>query len=166
MDMEYAGGWVPSEGDVLVGTVIGLDIGWSKYPKPNGSNYPIITVSAKDGSTSDGESIAGEDVAVHCFHVGLRNKLITLKPMLGEEIGVQYKGKRPSRTDPTNEVAQYVVRIKGRTADVWGALAPQVQVQQPQTPASGGGFTPHDVPADTSDFAPAAQTDDTDDIPF
>lgn len=156
--IEYAEGWRPEEGETLIGEVTGLDIGWSKYPPPSGSQYPIVTVRDED---------SGAEVAVHCFHAALRSKMTTLRPVLGERIGIQYKGKRASKTDPSQEVAVYVVKVQGRTADVWGSLAP-AQPSQAPVPTHGG-FTPHptsDVPADASDFAPQGATDDTDDIPF
>jgi hypothetical protein len=169
VEFEYAGGWVPEMGDVLIGKVTSLDIGWSKYPPPSGSNYPIVTVRVEEGSTErdgdiegNGEVKVGTEVAVHCFHAALRNKLMSLQPRAGERIGMQYQGKRPSKSDPSNEVAVYSVRIQGRSADIWAQMAPPQQ----QAPApTHGGFVPHDVPASVADFTPPAQ-DGGDDIPF
>jgi hypothetical protein len=152
MNVEYAAGWRPEEGDVLVGTVTSVDLGHSNW----GGSYPIITVDPGEGEDA---------VAVHCFHTGLKQRVMALKPMRGEVIGFQYKGKQPHKTDRTKEVAVYVVKVKGRDADVWGALAgesaPAPIATQPH---------PTEAPVDTSDFAPRdperAQTNDDDDIPF
>jgi hypothetical protein len=147
MELEYAKGWKPDEGAVLVGTVTAVDSGYSEYR----GNYPIVTIRPEDG---------GDEVAVHCFHDGLFNRMMSLRPNVGERVGIQYKGKRASKQNPRNTVAVYVVRMDRRDDDPWSRIAPpQGRPQAPQTaPAS-------DVPADTSDFAPPSVHDD-DDIPF
>lgn len=148
---EYADGWRPEEGDVLVGKVLTVDLGFSPQ---SGTHYPIVTVQPEDG---------GDPVAIHGFHMALKQRFMALKPVRGETIGVQYKGKEPHKTDRTKTVAVYVVKVKGRDADVWGTLG---AAAAPALPPQG--FQPH-APVDTSDFAPRPSqrpADDDDDIPF
>ncbi len=134
MDEQYADGWRPEPGAVLVGTVTDLGKGWSDYS--GGRNYPIVTVEKDDG----------EKVAIHCFHTVLEKKMKELRPTVGEVIGVKFIGKQPTK-DGTNEFANYNVKVKGRSVDIWG-----------DTPA----------PVDLSEAVPAATTSDTgeDEIPF
>lgn len=135
LDAGYAEGWRPDEGAVLIGRVSDVGMGFSTFT--NG-NYPIVTVEPEGG---------GEPVAVHGFHAGLFSQLTQLRPVVGERIGFKYVGKRPHKTDKSKSVAVYNVRIEGRSADVWGQLAP---------PAPSG-FAP-------AQPAPEAAPDD--DIPF
>lgn len=138
MDFEYAEGWRPKDGDTLIGRVTDLSMGNSEY-----GSYPIVTVQPEDGDA----------VAVHCFHTSLNNQMQQIRPRVGETVGIKFKGKTKTK-DGKREVAVYVVKVKGRTVDVWGQAAPL-------TPP------PPDIPATVEDFAPSpgnAATDD--DIPF
>lgn len=112
MDLSYAQGWVPDDGAVLVGTVTDIAMGWSDFM--NG-HYPIVTVQPEDG---------GDPVAVHGFHAALFSQLKQLRPEKGERIGIKYEGQRPHKTNAKQTVAVYIVKIDGRTADVWGQLDP------------------------------------------
>lgn len=148
-NLDYAPGWRPDEGELIVGKVVELGVGNGQW-----GQYPIVTI--RDASTD-------EDVAVHGFHHSLRNRLLELKPRQGERIGIQYKGKRASKSHPGQMVAVYIVRIDGRDAeDAWGAL----------TPAGEPVATPERAPQETtlpleaSAFAPEPVTPDSDDIPF
>lgn len=151
MDMEYAPGWKPDEGDVLVGTVVGIDFGWSQYQD---DEYPIITVQREGTEGKDGQ------VAVHCFHMALKSRILAMRPVAGERIGFQYKGKRPSKDNPRNTVAQYVVRLDRKT-DPWAGRTRPTQQARPAQAAP----VESDVPADASDFTPDMGKQD-DDIPF
>jgi len=140
MDLNYAEGWRPEEGDTLLGRVTDLSMGASTYGR-----YPIVTVAPEDG---------GDAVAVHAFHTGLKNRLAELRPKVGERIGIKYLGKRPLKSNPANTVAVYIVKMD-RGADVWAEVGARVEV-----PAS-------DVPIDASDFEPQGSPKaDEDDIPF
>jgi hypothetical protein len=154
MDLEYAKGWKPEEGDVLVGTVTNVDFGWSEYR----GEYPIITVQPEGG---------GDPVALHCFHDALFNRMSSLRPGIGERIGVQYKGKAPSKSNPRNTVARYVVRIDGRSTDPWaGRTQPERQARPAAVPPTGAPVDAPDAPADASDFAAPNAAPADDDIPF
>lgn len=131
---EFAEGWRPEEGDTLVGVVTDLSSAWSDYTS---SFYPIITVRKDDGS----------EVAVHCFHHSLKTRMVALRPTVGEKIGIKYKGKQKTK-DGKREVAVYIVRIEGRSEDIWGSMSAPVPASNP--------------PVQQSDFTPP--TDD--DIPF
>ena len=147
MDLSYAKGWRPEEGDTIIGVVADVAMGRSSQGAQR--MYPIITITPDDG---------GEAVAVHCFHAALHNRMLELRPQVGERIGIQFKGMAEHKTNPNQTVAQYVARIEGRSADVWGALTAQDAAIRPQRSTS-------DTPADVSDFAPPTVADD-DDIPF
>lgn len=145
MDLSYAEGWRPEEGDVLVGTVTEVGVGFSNF----GGNYPIVTVQP--------EERGAEPVAVHCFHVALQSRMLGLRPRVGERIGIKYEGQRPHKSQPGQTVAVYIVKIDGRTdtSEVWDRLSPS----PPQVAAEeAGGFT---LPQET---LPAGSADD--DIPF
>jgi hypothetical protein len=148
MNLEQAEGWKPEVGDVVVGTVVDLARQRSEY---TGDLYPIITVQRDDGTL----------VAIHCFHTVLRNRMIELQPQIGETIGVKYiseteevkeKGKKTR-----NKPAIYNVRVKGRSADIWGGM--QVSHDMPVNGTS-------DIPADASDFTPDVAAQEDEDIPF
>jgi hypothetical protein len=154
-NLDYAAGWRPDEGDVLTGTVVELSVGAGQW-----GQYPIVVIRPEDGS----------DVAVHAFHHSLRNRLLELKPRKGERIGIQYKGKRPSKSKPGQSVAVYIVRIDGRDADsAWENLQPA------GTPAPGQTrlpMNPQEIEdtqqslVEASDYAPQPQNAVDDDIPF
>lgn len=147
-NIEYAKGWRPDEGDTLVGIITAVDSGWSGY---RNGNYPIITVQPEDG---------GDEVAVHCFHAALFNRVMSLRPKVGERIGVQYQGKRESKENPRNTVAVYALRLDRPNDDPYARIAAS-QPDPPQAPPAT------DVPADVSDFKPDENTAPADDdIPF
>lgn len=152
MDMNYASGWKPDEGDTLIGTVVSIDFGWSNYTN---AEYPIVTVQPEGTDKPDAR------VAVHCFHTALLNRIMSLRPTEGERIGIQYKGKEPSKDNPRNTVAKYVVRLD-RKGDPWaGRARPEQQARPAQAPPES------DIPASAEDFTdarPASPGDD--DIPF
>lgn len=141
MDFDYAEGWRPNPGDVIVGVVTDISMGHNEW-----GSYPIVTVKPDDG----------EAVAIHAFHTSLMNQFTELQPRQGETIGVAFKGKQRTK-DGKREVAVYRVKVKGRTADVWGALSNQ---RPPQPPI------PTDIPATVEDFAPSGAPAPDDDIPF
>lgn len=147
-NMQYAAGWKPEEGAVLVGEITAVDSGWSDW---RNANYPIITVAPEGG---------GDEVAVHCFHAALFNRVMSLQPRVGERIGFQYQGKRPSKNNPRNTVAVYAVRLDRKNDNPYERIR-QSQPDKPQAPPQS------DIPADAEDFAPGngdAPADD--DIPF
>lgn len=145
MDLTYAEGWRPTEGDTVVGKVTDLAMGASQFGR-----YPIVTI-APDGG--------GDAVAVHAFHVGLKNRLAELRPQVGERIGIKYVGKRPVKSNPSQEVAVYIVKMERAPAGVWDQVAGE---NAPVVTAP-----PSDVPVNADDFAPQAQLQQgDDDIPF
>jgi hypothetical protein len=145
LTQDYAPGWKPEPGAVVIGKITRIDVGYSNQGP--GGNYPIVTVNDENTRAA---------VAVHAFHSALFAQLLRLKPLVGERIGIQYHGQRPSKRNPSNTVSVYTVRIDGRSGgDVWQELshAPQPQPQPQDTPLPG-----------TEQFTPPARTDD--DIPF
>lgn len=145
MELSYAEGWRPEEGDTLIGRVTEVATGRSQFG--GGGKYPIITVQPEEGAP----------VAVHCFHAALKARVLDLKPMPGERIGVKFVGKRPHKTDPSLTVADYIVKVEGRTTtDAYAGM------EEPAAPRT-------DVPVNPQDFAPASpasQAQADDDIPF
>src|SRR5262245_9274944 len=152
-NLEYAPGWRPDEGDVITGRVLELSKGASQW-----GQYPIVVIRQDNG---DG------DVAVHGFHPSLKNRLLDLQPRKGERIGIQYKGKRDSKSHPGQKVAVYIVRIDGRDSDTaWAGLVPAGE--PPQTPGTQLPMPPADDPQPEytqADFDTAGDKAD-DDIPF
>jgi hypothetical protein len=141
-ELEYAEGWKPDVGDLVLGKVTDVAMGWSDYR----GQYPIITIA--DEKTQ-------QPVAVHGFHAGLFNQLMTLQPRVGERIAVKFVEKRPHRSKPGQTVSVYRVKIQGRTGtDVWNQLATTQQPPQPQP-----------QPQPTQETFPSADDAD-DDMPF
>ncbi len=144
VDAGFAEGWRPEEGDKLVGKIVGLARGWSDQSE---SFYPIITIH---------DETLDKDVAVHCFHYVLKNRVTDLKPKIDERIGIKYDGTVPTK-DGKRTVAKYIVRVEGRDVDIWSQEAPPQQTAPVNSPGSGGD--------DTSLEQNAGESDD-DDIPF
>lgn len=105
-------GWRPEPGDVLTGTVSGIEKGWSDYTN---SFYPIVTVKQEDGTLT----------SVHCFHEILRQRMIDLRPEIGSEITVTCGERKPTK-DGKREFQTYTVTVPGETgASTWDALGAQ-----------------------------------------
>lgn len=163
-----AEGWRPESGDMLIGTVEDIDIGWSDFR----GEYPILTIRAGEGTQSANVN-PGEVVKVHCFHDVLFSRVQTLRPVPGETVGVQFHGKHPHKTKPSQTVSRYTLKVQGRGADA-AALYDRLGSGRTRTPqrqqerAAGAGFTQRsDVPVDTRDFEPQGTLpQDDDDIPF
>jgi hypothetical protein len=106
-NMDFAEGWRPSEGDVIVGKVLEVDRGWSDWTK---SYYPIVTIQPDEGAR----------VAIHAFHTTLRGKLTELRPLPGERLAVKYMGERPLKSDPKRTVHVYNAKVMDRApVDAW-----------------------------------------------
>lgn len=105
--------WRPSVGDVLEGTVIDVDAGWSDQSE---GFYPIVKV-AREGT--------GETVTVHAFHQKLAERLKLLRPSSGEKIIISYDGEVPTK-DGKRTVNLYTVDQPGKdtTAAVWDRIDP------------------------------------------
>lgn len=166
MNTAEAEGWRPADGDMLVGTVEDVDVGWSDFR----GEYPILTIRAGEGTKSANVK-AGESVKVHCFHDVLFSRVITLRPAPGETVGIQFHGKQPHKSKPNQAVSRYTFKVAGRTADAGGLYDRLGSGRARPAPGQQSrGFTPRsDVPADTRDFEPAQGTladAGDDDIPF
>lgn len=122
-------GWRPEEGSTIIGKVIGLTKGWSDQSM---SNYPIVIIH---------DEITDKDVAVHGFHYVLRDRLGSLRPAVGERIGIKMGPKVPLKSNPSQSVQTYTVKIDGRSEDIWSDLPSPRQQRQlstddiPSTPA-------------------------------
>jgi hypothetical protein len=124
-------GWRPTEGDVIIGKVEEVTKGWSDYTS---SYYPILVIRPDEG----------DPISVHAFHAVLKNRLVELRPDVGERIGIKYVGKQKSK-DGRRDVTVYIVKIDGRSAgNVWDSV--------------------DESPRATSEVASDVPTDD--DIPF
>jgi hypothetical protein len=125
IDQDYAEGWRPKDGDTIIGKVESLSRAWSDESE---SFYPIITIVKDDG----------ERVAVHAFHMALKNQLKELKPKQGETIGIKMVGKVPLKNNPSRSIVKYNVKIKGRTADVWDGIPDDARGAKATAPADSG----------------------------
>lgn len=137
LNEELPEGWRPEEGSVLIGKVIGLTKGWSDYQQ---QYYPIVMVE---------DEATGKPVAVHAFHFVLMDRLTSLRPVLGERIGIKMGAKVPLKGNPKQTVQTYTVKVEGRTEDVWN------EVKTPRTQAPAAQVN-----------APATAIESDDDIPF
>lgn len=119
MNLENAEGWRPEVGETLVGTVTDITRAWSDYKD---GWYPIVTIES-DKRSSKVED--GTEVAVHCFHTVLFNRMVELMPKIGETIGIKYVAatEKDDKKKGQNKPAIYNVRIEGRSADVWGSMS-------------------------------------------
>jgi hypothetical protein len=156
-NLDYAAGWRPNEGDVITGRVVELSVGHGNW-----GAYPIVVIRPENGT----------DVAVHAFHHSLRNRLLELKPRQGERIGIQYKGMRPSKSKPGQNVAIYIARIEGRDASTaWENLTPAGEPEPTQTRLPMNPQEAQDTQQEVfsaEDFTPPARAERSaiDDIPF
>lgn len=164
-----AEGWRPEAGDVLVGVLEDVDLGWSDFR----GEYPILTIRAGAGTNPGSVAVrttpyvkVGESVKVHCFHDVLFSRVMTLRPVPGETVGLQFHGKSPHKTKPNQTVSKYTFRVQGRGADA-GGLYDRLGTPsrgRTATPGTGGQRTaPPPIPAAPApDGAGVAE----DDIPF
>lgn len=116
--------WRPSEGDVLEGTVIDVDAGWSDYAE---AFYPIVKVARED---------TGETVTVHAFHEKLAQRLKLLRPAKGEKISITYTGEVPTK-DGKRTVNVYAVDQPGK--DTTDLIWDQIGVTPTKAGAAGTG---------------------------
>lgn len=137
-DLRNAEGWRPEEGDLLIGEVTEVTSGWSDHA---GDFYPILTIKRRDN---------GESVSVHCFHTVLKNKILTLRPQVGQTVGIKYLGKHQHPKDASREVTDYVVKIEGgSTADPYAAFGATARPSRPGRPAAA---PPQESPEDDIPF--------------
>ena len=114
-------GWKPKPGVVMEGEVLDISSGYSTYKD---ENYPILTIQPAEGEPKD----------VHCFHEVLRNKILQLRPQVGEKVGIKYLGKTKKKGNTKEEVATYIVRVKGRrSVDPYAAMSGAAAPPAPQT---------------------------------
>jgi hypothetical protein len=71
--------WMPKEGDILTGEVVGVRIGSTG----DYDDYPVMVLKTDDGYK-----------AFHVFHGVARERLSELKPTKGDSLTVQYLGQR------------------------------------------------------------------------
>jgi hypothetical protein len=112
-DFDFPEGWRPKKDEVIRGTIVGIDMGGSKW-----GDYPIFTMKTDDGP-----------VAIHAFHTVLFNALERVHADLGMKLAIKYLGKKlpvgSKNTDPDtadDSFHAYQVRQLGLTADsIFGA---------------------------------------------
>src|SRR5438132_899707 len=81
LDLKRGGeGWRPKPGAEVRGILRSINRGWSDWAD---NYYPILTIEQDDGKLVD----------VHCFHAVLLNRVLTLKPNVGEYVGVKFHGQ-------------------------------------------------------------------------
>lgn len=163
MNTADAEGWRPEPGDLIIGVVDDIDVGWSDFR----GDYPILTIRAGDG-TKSANVAPGQSVKLHCFHDVLYSRIMTLRPEPGETVGVQFHGKEPHKTKPNQTVSRYTFKVSGRTADAAAVYdrmgAGRVARPAPQRQAQPSPATAADFGAGQTAAPTAAPADD--DIPF
>lgn len=122
LSREGGEGWKPSKGDKLVGPVVTVG---SRYSDWSNGFYPMLIVSAEDGSTQDGKPIPpGTQVAFHAFHSIAFRRILDIKPLEGERIGIMYHGSEPT-ADGKRKAELYTVKVdreKGQGPDPYAGL--------------------------------------------
>lgn len=146
-----AEGWRPEKGDLIVGVVEDMDVGWSDFR----GEYPILTIRP-DKAQSKGKTADLEAVKVHCFHDVLFSRVLSLRPVPGETVGIQFHGKEPHKTKANQTVSRYTFKVAGRAADPSG-MYDRMGAGRQRQPAQ-------QAPAQQA-FTPPVVGDD-DDIPF
>jgi hypothetical protein len=97
---DFAPGWMPNEGESLIGTVTDRSIGEGEF-----GQYLVITLRPdagqkinvrQEGTQMEYETDGTEDdvVAVHCFGAVLDNAVRKLRPAVGARLGFKKLGKR------------------------------------------------------------------------
>lgn len=133
MNLDNAEGWRPEVGEVIVGTVTDIARAFSEFKE---GYYPIVTIEKEDG----------EQVAIHCFHTVLYNRVVELQPKVGEIIGIKYVSAT-EKDGKKNKAAVYNVRVKGRSADIWASMPVDARlVPKPQDAAAVTENTEDDIP--------------------
>lgn len=103
-DQTEPAGWRPGPGDTIRGHIVALDQGWSDQ---GAKSYPIVTLRTEGGGMT----------RVHAFHAVLAARLGEIKPEIGDRLEITYDGKRPSKRDPTRQLAVYKVAAPDRKQD-------------------------------------------------
>lgn len=109
----YAEAWRPTPGDVLTGTLAGVEM---IDPGGNGP-YPVVTLQTPAGERN-----------VHAFHSVLRRSLARRAPKIGDEVTITYLGERPGGKNGTYH--DYKVRGgQGQEFD-WATQLPAEERQE------------------------------------
>lgn len=98
--------WKPEDGGMIVGKIVDFQRGHSNHPKLRGP-YPIAIVQPEDGD---------DLVSVHILPAVLRRGFERENPVIGDRIGIQYRGERESKTGG-GEYHDYRVRVDRATAE-------------------------------------------------
>lgn len=103
--------WRPEVGDVLTGEIIGFRLGHTS----EFGDYPIIVFRTSAGP-----------ISFHCFHGIVRDRLRELKPSKGDNLTVQYLGKRLKNGDedkpPADQTHYHLYYIESSTVDATPVL--------------------------------------------
>jgi hypothetical protein len=97
---EFAPGWMPEDGERLIGTVADRGIGEGEFGK-----YIVITlrpdadqeIHVSEEKTRMPYTTTGDEddlVAVHCFGAVLDNAIRSIRPAVGARLGFRKVGKR------------------------------------------------------------------------
>jgi len=136
-------GWRPEEGDLVIGKILSMTKGWSDYQQ---SYYPILVIH---------NELTDEDIAIHGFHFVMLDRLTSLRPKVGERIGIKMGPKIPLKGNPKQSVQTYTIKVDGRSEDIdWD------DIQSPRTQPT----SEQDRLRQTS--IPVTDVQSDDDIPF
>ncbi|WP_370325268.1 hypothetical protein [Euzebya sp.] len=167
-------GWAPTDGEVLDGRIVALDVGTSKQ---DGEPYPLVVLQTDDG----------DEITVHGHHRVLKEELAKRAPRVGDQLRITYLGKRtpegggrsyaayrveggsnpftwnlfrdPDDQLPDEHATGQPLESEGATSDRPADPVPQGQPAPDTTPAGAGAGTPTTTPPE-----PAAGQVDTRDV--
>src|SRR5215469_1815617 len=142
IDEGFAEGWRPEVGDMIVGVVTDI----SSYEGKFQDIVPVITIERDDGTK----------VAVHCYHTVLKNRILELKPNIGETIGIK-KTEIKELEEGKRSIHIYNVKVKGR-----GIADPYANMGTSTRP----GFREQAPPQSKTPLVDSAEAEEDDDIPF
>lgn len=155
-EADYPEAWKPDPGDSVKGTVrqvaLSPDMGYGPYP--------IVTLDTPQG-----------ELAVHAFRSILRTELARCRPGVGDEIEIQYVGKRSPKSGKGNEYHVYRV-LGGKEPEFdWTSELPEDERTHAQAasaaPPIQPAAIPPPVPAPQAVTVPGAcEPVEDDDVPF
>lgn len=108
-------GWRPEPGDVVDGKLVSLTRGWSDWLQ---GHYPILTIHDKDQK---------RDIDVHCFHQVLHERLLELRPKIGDMLRVEYRGQVKSQDGKRTISIYNITAPDDDGSNVWDMLSSEPQ---------------------------------------
>lgn len=154
--------WIPVEtGDFLAGTVEEVTAAYSDVQASGAGGdgfYPLLRIKVTEAPGYE----PGKILALHCFAMVLRDRILEQQPIPGETIIVTYEGVGEQKVKGRNAPALYRLRIEGRDPKQVAEMAYSGMRRRRGTPTQ----QPAGPPVQQGDFVPPGDGTGTDDIPF